>query len=336
MASLKELRNRIDSVKATQKITGAMQMVAAAKLRRAQEAVSAAKPYCDRLEAVLTNISSDLSAADKPALMQGNGRDKVHLVIVCAADRGLCGGFNGQIIRMARVFLRARIAERKDVKIIAVGRKSAELLAREFGAFFIDKIDLNNQNISDFEQARSILEDVVLRYDRQEFDVCTLFYSEFKSVMEQDPQQKQLIPYETRRNDSAFAADKRDKAGVKSAAEAARKRNMRHNVKKEEKNGGNMPVSERSASGGQAAFYEYEPNISQIAGDLVLRCLRARIFRALLENKAGEMGAKMTAMDNATRNAGAMINTLSVTFNRQRQARITTELIEIIAGAEAL
>jgi len=308
MASLKDLRDRIASVKATQKITRAMQMVAAAKLRRAQEAVVAARPYSARLEDVLADISVNLVKADMPALMRGRERDKVQLAVICTADRGLCGGFNAQIMRHARTFLRARQSEGKQVKIITIGKKGAEMLKREFGALFIESVEVSSYKNAGFERARAIAEDIIRRYEQQEFDVCTLFYSEFKSVINQQPQAQQLIPcgqgYETGEGGRAAGEEQADKAA--------------------------------QPAGRAPAFYEYEPDIAEVLEDLVLRLLSARIFRALLENAAGEMGAKMTAMDNATRNAGTMINSLSITYNRQRQARITTELIEIIAGAEAL
>lgn len=289
-------------------------MVAAAKLRRAQEAVEAARPYAERLEDILADIAGNLAEAEKPALMLGSGRDKVHLAVICTSDRGLCGGFNTQIIRRARIFLREKRAAGKQVKILAVGKKGAEMLKREFGALFVDKVDLSRYKTIGFEQARALAEAIMLRFEQQEFDICTLFYSEFKSVIQQEPKAAQIIP----------CGQEREKA--ESGGGAAKAEND----------------AAAPAAGGrrQAAiaplYYEYEPEPADIVGDLVARGLAVQIFRALLENAAGEMGAKMTAMDNATRNAGEMISKLSVTYNRQRQARITTELIEIIAGAEAL
>jgi F-type H+-transporting ATPase subunit gamma len=294
MASLKDLRNRIASVKATQKITKAMQMVAAAKLRRAQEAAEAARPYSQRMATVLANVTRTLSAgADVPALMAGTGRDETHLLVVCTAERGLCGGFNSQIARLARDHVRRLLAEGKKVKIICVGKKGFDILRRDFGALIIERIDLREVKQVGFANADAIARKVIALFNDGQFDVCTLFYSQFKSVISQVPTAQQLIPLKTE-----------------------------------------APSDEEEAAGG--AIYEYEPDAGEILGDLIPRNIAVQIFRALLENAAGEMGAKMTAMDNATRNAGDMINKLSITYNRQRQAQITKELIEIISGAEAL
>ncbi|BCH21762.1 ATP synthase gamma chain [Mesorhizobium sp. L-8-10] len=292
MASLKDLRNRIASVKATQKITKAMQMVAAAKLRRAQEAAEAARPYSQRMGAVLANITQAVGGGgDAPALMTGTGRDDVHLLVVCTAERGLCGGFNSQIARFARDHIRKLQAAGKTVKIIAVGKKGYDILRRDYAALVIDRIELREVKTLGFVNADAIAKKVIALFDDGQFDVCTLFYSEFKSVISQIPTAQQIIP----------------------AASAA--------------NGG---------TGEAGAVYEYEPEPGEILSDLIPRNIAVQIFRALLENAAGEMGAKMSAMDNATRNAGDMINKLSITYNRQRQAQITKELIEIISGAEAL
>lgn len=293
MASLKELRNRIASVKATQKITKAMQMVAAAKLRRAQEAAEAARPYSKRMAAVLANIASNVDGDDAPALMAGTGKDNVHLLIVCTAERGLCGGFNSQIARLARDHTRKLLAEGKTVKIITVGKKGADILKRDFSSLIIDHFDMREVKQLAFVNADQIGKKVLSLFAEGAFDVCTLFYSQFKSVISQIPTAQQLIPAH---------------AGGADVAEVA--------------------------SGG--AVYEYEPDPAAILGDLVPRNISVQIFTALLENVAGEMGAKMSAMDNATRNAGEMLNKLSITYNRQRQAQITKELIEIISGAEAL
>jgi F-type H+-transporting ATPase subunit gamma len=292
MASLKELRNRIASVKATQKITKAMQMVAAAKLRRAQEAAEAARPYSERMAAVMANIGKAVDVADAPALMTGTGKDDVHLLIVATAERGLCGGFNSQIARFARDHARRLIAEGKTVKIITVGKKGYDILRRDFADKIIDRIELREVKQVGFVNADAIAKKVIGMFNAGEFDVATLFYSQFKSVISQVPTAQQLIPAST------------------------------------------PVVSDEAASG--SAVYEYEPDASEILSDLIPRNVSVQIFSALLENAAGEMGAKMSAMDNATRNAGDMINKLSITYNRQRQAKITTELIEIIAGAEAL
>jgi len=290
MPSLKDLRNRIASVKATQKITKAMQMVAAAKLRRAQEAAEAARPYAERMGAVLANVAGSISGADAPPLMAGTGKDDVHLVIVCTADRGLCGGFNSQIARLAREHIRKLQSDGKQVKIITVGRKGYDLLRRDFGQLVIDRIELREVKQIGFSNADAIARKVIGLFEDGQFDACTLIYSRFKSVISQVPTAQLVIP-------------------------AA------------------VPQAESEGAG---AVYEYEPDAGAILADLIPRNIAVQIFRALLENAAGEMGAKMTAMDNATRNAGEMINKLSITYNRQRQAQITKELIEIISGAEAL
>jgi F-type H+-transporting ATPase subunit gamma len=294
MPSLKDLRNRIASVKATQKITKAMQMVAAAKLRRAQEAAEAARPYSERMGAVLANITQAVGGGgDAPALMTGTGKDDVHLLVVCTAERGLCGGFNSQIARLAREHVRRLLAGGKTVKIICVGRKGFDILRRDFAPLIIDRVDLREVKQLGFTHADQIARKVIALFNDGQFDVCTLFYSRFKSVISQTPTAQQLIP--------AAAA----------------------------------PAAAANDSGA-TAVYEYEPEPGEILSDLIPRNIAVQVFRALLENAAGEMGAKMTAMDNATRNAGDMINRLTITYNRQRQANITKELIEIISGAEAL
>ncbi|WP_349436157.1 F0F1 ATP synthase subunit gamma [Pararhizobium sp. A13] len=294
MPSLKDLKNRIASVKATQKITKAMKMVAAAKLRRAQEAAEAARPYSQRMSAVLSNIAQAVGSDDSaPRLMTGNGRDQTHLLVVCTAERGLCGGFNSQIARYARDHVRKLLADGKTVKIICVGKKGFDILRREFASLIIDRVDLREVKKIGFENADQIGKKIIGLFEKDEFDVCTLFYSEFKSVISQVPSALQLIP-------SA------------------------------------VPAESASAEAGAAAIYEYEPDAGEILSDLIPRNISVQVFRALLENVAGEMGAKMSAMDNATRNAGEMINKLTLSYNRQRQAQITKELIEIISGAEAL
>ncbi|WP_370676581.1 F0F1 ATP synthase subunit gamma [Pleomorphomonas sp. PLEO] len=290
MASLKELKNRIASVKATQKITKAMQMVAAAKLRRAQEAAVAARPYARRLGAVVANLAGAMAGRDDaPRLFAGTGRDEVHLLVVCTADRGLCGGFNSSIVRLARERAAALLAAGKTVKIITVGKKGADALKRDHGNRIIDRVELREVKTITFGIATGLQKRIVDLYEAGEFDVCTLFYSEFKSVINQIPTAKQLLP-------------------VKIDASAA--------------------ASE--------AVYEFEPDEAEILKTMLPRYIAVELFTALLENAAGEMGAKMTAMDNATRNAGDMIDRLSITYNRTRQAKITTELVEIISGAEAL
>lgn len=294
MASLKDLRNRIASVKATQKITKAMQMVAAAKLRRAQEAAEAARPYSQRMGAVLANIAQAVGGGgDAPALMTGTGKDDTHLLVVCTAERGLCGGFNSQIARFARDHIRKLQGQGKTVKIICVGKKGFDILRRDFASLIIDRVDLREVKTLGFVNADEIARKVIHLFNEGGFDICTLFYSEFKSVISQIPTALQIIP--------AAAL-----------------------------------VAASSPQAGGIAAYEYEPEPGEILSDLIPRNISVQVFRALLENAAGEMGAKMSAMDNATRNAGDMINKLTITYNRQRQAQITKELIEIISGAEAL
>lgn len=290
MPSLKDLKNRIASVKATQKITKAMKMVAAAKLRRAQEAAEAARPYSQRMSAVLSNIAQ-AGTDEAPRLMTGTGNDQVHLLVVCTAERGLCGGFNSQIARLAREHTRKLLSEGKTVKIYCVGKKGYDILRRDFASLIIERTELRDVKKIGFENADQIGKKVISLFNKGEFDVCTLFYSEFKSVISQVPTAQQLIP-------------------------AA------------------VPAVE--AAGSSEALYEYEPDAGAILADLIPRNISVQIFRALLENVAGEMGAKMSSMDNATRNAGEMINKLTLKYNRQRQAQITKELIEIISGAEAL
>ena len=294
MPSLKDLRNRIASVKATQKITKAMQMVAAAKLRRAQEAAEAARPYSERMGAVLANITQAIGGGgDAPALMTGTGRDDVHLLIVCTAELGLCGGFNSQIARLARDHIRRLLADGKQVKIICVGKKGFDILRRDYASLILERVDLREVKTLGFVNADAIARKVIHLFNEGGFDICTLFYSQFKSVISQIPTAQQIIPA----------------AQASAAAET---------------------------SNGATAVYEYEPEPGEILSDLIPRNIAVQIFRALLENAAGEMGAKMSAMDNATRNAGDMINRLTLSYNRQRQAQITKELIEIISGAEAV
>ncbi|MFZ2102232.1 MAG: F0F1 ATP synthase subunit gamma [Oricola sp.] len=292
MPSLKDLRNRISSVKATQKITKAMQMVAAAKLRRAQDAAEAARPYSQRMGAVLANVAQTLGGGDDaPKLMVGTGADDTHLLLVCTAERGLCGGFNSSIARLAREHARVLLAQGKTVKIITVGKKGYDILRRDLGSHVIDRVDLRDVKKLGFVNADAIGRKVIDLFDAGEFDVCTLFYSEFKSVIQQIPTAQQMIPAMAPATEAATAGD---------------------------------------------AIYEYEPDAGTILSDLIPRNISVQIFRALLENAASEQGARMSAMDNATRNAGEMIEKLTMSYNRQRQAQITKELIEIISGAEAL
>ena len=292
MPSLKDLRNRITSVKSTRKITKAMQMVAAAKLRRAQESALAARPYSERMATVLSNLSSSMEGRDDaPQLLAGTGKDQTHLLVVCTAERGLCGGFNSSIARLAREHADRLMAQGKTVKIITVGKKGNDILKRLYGRFIIDTVDLRAARTLAFSHAQGIAAKVLKLFEDGQFDVCTLFFAEFKSVISQKPTALQLIP-----------------ASVK---------------------GGKAPDL-----GG--AIYDTEPDESEILADLLPRNIAVQIFRALLENAASEQGARMSAMDSATRNAGDMINKLSIRYNRQRQAQITKELIEIISGAEAL
>lgn len=291
MASLKELRNRIASVKATQKITKAMQMVAAAKLRRAQMAAEAARPYAERMELVLGNIASSITPSpESPKLLVGSGKDDVHLLLVCTSERGLCGGFNSSIVRLAREHINKLQAAGKTVKIFCVGRKGYDQLKRLYEKQIVEVIDLRSVRQLGYENASGVAEKIVARFEAGEFDVVTLFYSKFKSVVSQIPTAQQIIP----------------------------------------------PVFEKKESTGASAAYEYEPEEEDILTDLLPRNLATQIFRALLENAASEQGARMSAMDNATRNAGDMIKKQTIIYNRTRQAMITKELIEIISGAEAL
>ena len=290
MASLKELKNRIASVKSTQKITKAMQMVAAAKLRRAQDAAEAARPYAERMGQVLAALAKAYAGrSDAPALLGGNGKDQVHLLVVATGERGLAGGFNSSIARLARDTAQRLIAEGKTVKILAVGRKGNDILKRLFASMIVEVISFRDVKQVGFTHAEQVADKVLSLYEAGEFDIATLFYARFRSVISQVPTAHQLIP-----------------AKLETGEEAG------------------------------SVSYDYEPDEEAILNDLLPRNIAVQIFRALLENAAGEMGAKMTAMDNATRNAGDMINKLSITYNRQRQAQITKELIEIISGAEAL
>jgi F-type H+-transporting ATPase subunit gamma len=295
MPSLKDMRVRIASVKATRKITKAMQMVAAAKLRRAQEAATAARPYADRMNRLITSLASRVqNKAAASRLLVGTGKDQVHLLVVMTAERGLCGGFNSNIARLARADAVQRMKEGKTVKIISVGRKGAENLRRDLGKQIVDRVDLKGVKQIGFAHAEEIGNKILAMFEAGAFDVATLYYSEFKSVIAQKPTALQLIP-----------------ARVPATASGDGK----------------------SAS---PTVSEYEPGEEEILGALLWRNISAQVFRGLLENAASEQGARMTAMDNATRNAGDMINKLTIKYNRQRQANITKELIEIISGAEAL
>jgi F-type H+-transporting ATPase subunit gamma len=293
MPSLKDLRNRIASVKSTQKITKAMQMVAAAKLRRAQMAAEAARPYAERMEKVLANLAGGIGAGTQaPPLLAGNGRDQVHLLVICTAERGLCGAFNSSIVRLARDHAVRLQGQGKTVKIICVGKKGLDQLRRQFEREIVETVDLREVKRLGFGNAEPIARKVIAMFDAGEFDVCTLFFSRFRSVISQIPTALRLIPAEIPKADATAAAS--------------------------------------------TAAYEYEPEESEILAALLPRNIAIQIFRALLENAASEQGARMSAMDNATRNAGDMIKKQTQTYNRSRQAMITKELIEIISGAEAL
>ena len=292
MASLKDMRVRIASTKATQKITKAMQMVAASKLRRAQSAAEAARPYADKMAAVIANIASAAAGSPgAPALLAGTGKDQVHLLLVCTGERGLSGAFNSSIVRLARERAQTLMNEGKEVKLFCVGRKGYEQLRRQFEKQIVEHLDLRSVRQLAFGNAEDIARKVLARFEAGEFDVCTLFYSRFKSVIAQIPTAQQIIP---------------------------------------------LVVEEASGNGGAAVSYEYEPEEDVILTSLLPRNLAVQIFRALLENNASFYGAQMSAMDNATRNAGEMIRKQTLIYNRTRQAMITKELIEIISGAEAV
>ncbi|MDF1854472.1 F0F1 ATP synthase subunit gamma [Pseudooceanicola sp.] len=291
MANLKDLKNRIASVKSTRKITKAMQMVAAAKLRRAQEAAENARPYAERFNAVLGQLAASVAGSGSaPRLLAGTGEDKVHLLVVMTAERGLCGGFNANIAKLAKTHAQSLKAAGKTVKIITVGKKGRDNLRRDFGDLFVSHVDLSAVKSLGYANAQDIAKDVLTRFDADEFDVATIFYSKFVNVVTQIPTAQQIIPaaYET------------------------------------------------EADADSGAVYDYEPSEEEILADLLPRGVATQIFTALLENNASFNGSQMSAMDNATRNAGDMIDKLTIQYNRSRQAVITNELIEIISGAEAL
>jgi F-type H+-transporting ATPase subunit gamma len=291
MPSLKDLRNRIASVKATQKITKAMQMVAAAKLRRAQMAAEAARPYAERMDKVLTNLSASIGMSGQVPGLLGGGGGTVHLLVVCTAERGLCGAFNSSIARLAREAAVSLMGQGKTVKILCVGKKGHDVLRRQFGRQIIEVIDLRAVRALGFSDADAIGRKIVALHAAGEFDVCTLFFSRFKSVIAQIPTVQQIIPL--------------------------------------------APPADAKAPPSGAA-YEYEPDEEEILAELLPRNISIQVLRALLENAASEQGARMSAMDSASRNAGEMIKKQTMKYNRSRQAMITKELIEIISGAEAL
>jgi F-type H+-transporting ATPase subunit gamma len=289
MPSLKDLKNRIASVKSTRKITKAMQMVAAAKLRRAQDAAEAARPYTERFNAVLAGLSAGTAGSPSaPRLLAGTGRDDVHLLVVMTSERGLAGAFNSSIARLARSEANRLLAAGKTVKILTVGKKGRDALRRDFGRLFIAHVDLSAEKRMGYDVASRIGRDLIARFEAGEFDVATIFYNRFQSVISQIPTARQVIP-------ATF-----------------------------------------ENAGGVSTLYDYEPGEEAILADLLPRGVATQVFAALLENGASEQGARMSAMDNATRNAGDMIARLTIQYNRSRQAAITKELIEIISGAEAL
>lgn len=291
MPSLKDLKNRIGSVKNTRKITKAMQMVAAAKLRRAQEAAEAARPYADRMAAVMAGLTAAAAgSASAPRLLAGTGEDRRHLLVVLTSERGLAGGFNSSIVKLARQRMAELRAQGKDVSILTVGKKGREQLKRDSGDLFVHHVDLSEVKRIGYDNARGIADEILDRFEAGQFDVATLFYARFESVISQVPTARQIIP----------------------------------------------AVVEDSAEAGASSLYDYEPDEGAILNDLLPRSVATQVFAALLENAASEQGARMSAMDNATRNAGDMINRLTTEYNRTRQAAITKELIEIISGAEAL
>ena len=293
MPSLKDLKNRIESVKNTRKITKAMQMVAAAKLRRAQEAAEASRPYTERFNAVLGGLAASVGGSDSaPKLLSGTGSDQVHLLVVMTAERGLCGGFNSSIAKLARAKAQELAAEGKTVKILTVGKKGREQLKRDFEDQMVAHVDLSEVKKIGYDNAQDIARDLLSRFDAGEFDVATIFFNRFQSVISQIPTAQQIIP-------AAYEDEGRGRSG-------------------------------------ESTLYDYEPSEEAILADLLPRGVATQIFAALLENGASEQGARMSAMDNATRNAGDMIDKLTIQFNRSRQAVITNELIEIISGAEAL
>jgi F-type H+-transporting ATPase subunit gamma len=288
MPSLKDLKNRIGSVKNTRKITKAMQMVAAAKLRRAQEAAEAARPFAERMTAVMSALAAGVGTGEgAPKLLAGNGRDQVHLLVVMTSERGLCGGFNSSIVKLARLRANELVAAGKTVKILTVGKKGREQLRRDWGQTFVGHVDLSEVKRVGYANAQGVAREVMAAFEAGEADVVTIFYNRFQSVISQIPTMQQVIPA-------------------------------------------------RFETASVTTLYDYEPSEEAILADLLPRGVATQIFTALLENGASEQGARMSAMDNATRNAGEMINKLTIQFNRSRQAAITKELIEIISGAEAL
>jgi len=291
MPSLDDLKKRIKSVKSTQKITKAMKMVAAAKLKKAQESAEKGRPYSEKMQNIILNLTKSVSDSENvPKLLIGTGKDKTYLCVVMTADRGLCGGFNSNICKLAKNYFRNILSEGKDLKIITVGSKGLDQLKREYGKFVIQKISFKDRKKITFKEAEEIGKIILKLFEKEEFDKCVLFYNNFKNVITQVPQAQQIIPVENKENE-----------------------------KKDQEN-----------------FYEFEPEEDEILEDLLPKNISTQIFKAFLENAASEQGSRMTAMDNATRNAGDLVDKLTINYNRSRQASITKELIEIISGAESL
>ncbi|RAU23150.1 F0F1 ATP synthase subunit gamma [Paramagnetospirillum kuznetsovii] len=294
MASLKDLRMKIVSVKSTRKITSAMKMVAASKLRRAQTAAEAARPFAERMERMLGTLAASLAGqSGAPKMLTGTGVDKVHLLVAVTADRGLCGGFNSTIVRATKAMAADLLKQGKTVKIMPVGRKAREQLKRDYGQYMIEGFEQLGRKGIVFGEADQVANTISTMFDAEEFDVCTVIYNKFKSAIAQEVTRQQVIPFP-------------------------------------------VPAQTGAADAGAKAIYEFEPGEEEILAEILPRNLATQMFRALLESQASEQGARMTAMDNATRNAGEMINALAIKYNRSRQAQITKELIEIISGAEAL
>ena len=292
MPNLKDLKNRIESVKSTRKITKAMQMVAAAKLRKAQDAAEHARPYAEKMSIVIEKLAFSTNSSSNSPLLVGNGKDKTHLIIVATSERGLCGAFNSSIVRLAKNHINHLISDGNNIKILTIGKKGREQLKRDFGDYMIEHVDLSEVKKISYDNASNISDNIISKFFDNEFDIATIFYNQFESVISQIPQSSQLIPIK-------FKSD-------------------------ELKNDDNI------------SNFVYEPDEQEIIEDLLPKAISTKVFTALLENGASEQGARMSAMDNATRNAGEMIDKLTIQFNRSRQAAITNELIEIISGAEAL
>ena len=291
MASLDDLKKRISSVKSTQKITKAMKMVAAAKLRRAQESAEKGRPYSDKMNNIILNLSNGISDIDNaPKLLSGTGQDKVHLCVVMTSDRGLCGGFNTNIIKKAKSYFKKILEEGKNLKIITVGSKGYDQLKRLYGDNIIERISFKESKNINYFDADKVGKIVIEKFEKKEFDVCAIFYNQFKNVITQIPQEQQIIPLKTSEKDENSSEDN----------------------------------------------YEFEPEEDEILSNLLPKNISTQIFKAMLENSASEQGSRMSAMDNATRNAGEMVDKLTIEYNRSRQAAITKELIEIISGAESL